>query len=307
MDTIPRSDVAKMKDPKTLPLENGAGDAGDIQRFTSFSHVKREPAESPQSESSPKKTETKGSKGAKGGGGASANKAQGTEGGGKKKSSEKRASASPSRNNNRSNSKSDKNGDDKGKKKDQGKFVELPGAEMGKVVVRFPPEASGYLHIGHAKAALLNQHYQQTFKGKLIMRFDDTNPAKEKEAFEEVILKDLEMLQVKPDQFTYTSDYFDLMLQLCEKLIMEGKAYCDNTEAEVMRDERIKKQESKNRNNVVEKNLEMWAEMKNGSATGQKCCVRAKIDMNSPNGCMRDPTIYRCKPEHHPRTGNKYK
>lgn len=188
-----------------------------------------------------------------------------------------------------------------------GTFIELPGAEMGKVVVRFPPEASGYLHIGHAKAALLNQYYQQAFQGKLIMRFDDTNPAKENVHFEEVILEDLQMLEIKPDQFTYTSDYFDLMIQYCEQLLKDGKAYADDTENEQMKIEREQRVESKNRNNSVEKNLSMWNEMLKGSAAGQKCCVRAKIDMSLANGCMRDPTIYRCKNETHPRTGNKYK
>lgn len=107
--------------------------------------------------------------------------------------------------------------------KQQGKFVELPGAEMGKVVVRFPPEASGYLHIGHAKAALLNQHYQLAFNGRLIMRFDDTNPAKEKEDFEKVILEDVDMLKIKPDTFTYTSDHFDKMLDICENGMLKKR------------------------------------------------------------------------------------
>uniref|UniRef100_A0A182P6L4 Bifunctional glutamate/proline--tRNA ligase n=1 Tax=Anopheles epiroticus TaxID=199890 RepID=A0A182P6L4_9DIPT len=192
-------------------------------------------------------------------------------------------------------------------KREQGKFVDLPGAEMGKVVVRFPPEASGYLHIGHAKAALLNQYYQQAFQGKLIMRFDDTNPAKENVHFEQVILEDLEMLQIKPDLFTHTSQYFDLMLDYCVRLIKEGKAYVDDTEPEQMKKEREERVESKNRNNTPDRNLAMWAEMVKGSEAGQKCCVRAKIDMSSANGCMRDPTIYRCKNEPHPRTGTQYK
>ncbi|XP_069699060.1 bifunctional glutamate/proline--tRNA ligase [Periplaneta americana] len=192
-------------------------------------------------------------------------------------------------------------------RKEEGKFVDLPGAEMGKVVVRFPPEASGYLHIGHAKAALLNQYYQEAFKGKLIMRFDDTNPAKEKEDFEKVILEDLKLLQINPDTFTHTSDYFDLMLEYCEKLLKENKAYVDDTEPEQMKQEREQRIESKNRSNSVEKNFKMWEEMKKGSEFGQKCCVRAKIDMGSANGCMRDPTIYRCKNEPHPKTGTKYK
>uniref|UniRef100_A0A0N4ZMS1 glutamate--tRNA ligase n=1 Tax=Parastrongyloides trichosuri TaxID=131310 RepID=A0A0N4ZMS1_PARTI len=195
----------------------------------------------------------------------------------------------------------------KEKTKDEGKFVELPGAEKGKVVVRFPPEASGYLHIGHAKAALLNQYYQQTFEGQLIMRFDDTNPAKENAHFEEVIKGDLEILKIVPDRWTHSSDHFDLLMELCEKCIKEGKAFVDDTDGETMKNERELRQESKNRNNSVEKNLQMWEEMKKGSEEGIKCCVRMKIDMNSNNGAMRDPTIYRCKPETHVRTGDKYK
>ncbi|XP_051470474.1 bifunctional glutamate/proline--tRNA ligase isoform X3 [Apus apus] len=193
------------------------------------------------------------------------------------------------------------------KKADVGKFVELPGAEMGKVIVRFPPEASGYLHIGHAKAALLNQHYQVNFKGKLIMRFDDTNPEKEKEDFEKVILEDVAMLHIKPDQFTYTSDHFETIMKYAEKLIQEGKAYVDDTPAEQMKAEREQRVESKHRNNCVNKNLQMWEEMKKGTEYGQTCCLRAKIDMSSNNGCMRDPTLYRCKNQPHPRTGNTYK
>ncbi|CAK9815538.1 Bifunctional glutamate/proline--tRNA ligase [Anthophora quadrimaculata] len=194
-----------------------------------------------------------------------------------------------------------------GQRKQEGKFIDLPGAEMGKVIVRFPPEASGYLHIGHAKAALLNQYYAEAFQGKLIMRFDDTNPAKENVEFEKAILEDLELLQIKPDQFTHSSDYFDLMLEYCTKLIKEGKAYVDNTPANIMKEQRDRKEMSTNRNNSIEDNLNLWNEMQQGTVKGQECCVRAKIDYQSANGCLRDPTIYRCKPEPHPRTGTKYK
>ncbi|XP_069160943.1 bifunctional glutamate/proline--tRNA ligase isoform X1 [Procambarus clarkii] len=193
------------------------------------------------------------------------------------------------------------------KQDDGGKFVELPGAKMGEVVVRFPPEASGYLHIGHAKAALLNQYYQLAFKGKLVMRFDDTNPEKEKLDFEKVILEDLKLLEIKPDVFTHTSDYFDRMIEMCEQLIKQGHAYCDDTDGETMKKEREERKESKNYNNSVDKNLSMWEEMKKGTDYGMTCCVRARIDMKSDNGCMRDPAIYRCKNEPHVKTGYKYK
>lgn len=139
------------------------------------------------------------------------------------------------------------------------------------------------------------------------MRFDDTNPAKEKEHYEKVILEDVDLLDIKPDIFTHTSDHFDLIIQLCEKLLKEGHAYCDDTDAETMKKEREERKESKNYNNSAQKNFSMWEEMKKGTDSGQACCVRAKIDMKSDNGCMRDPTIYRCKNEIHPKTGDKYK
>ncbi|CAD5118054.1 DgyrCDS6794 [Dimorphilus gyrociliatus] len=195
----------------------------------------------------------------------------------------------------------------KERKGEEGKFVPLPGAKKGEVVVRFPPEASGYLHIGHAKAALLNQYYQISFEGKLIMRFDDTNPAKESSEFEQVILEDLKLLGIKPDVFTHTSDHFDLISDFCVKMMKEGKAYADDTEPEEMKKQRETRTESKNRTNSLEKNLSMWEEMKKGSSYGKTCCIRAKIDMQSNNGCLRDPTMYRCKEEAHVRTGTKYK
>ncbi|CAH8583904.1 unnamed protein product [Heterobilharzia americana] len=168
-----------------------------------------------------------------------------------------------------------------------GKFGELPGAKVGEVVVRFPPEASGYLHIGHAKAALLNQHYRDIFKGRLILH--------------------LPRIGVSWDVISSTSDYFDKMLQLCEQLIIEGKAYVDDTDLETIRIQREARQISACRDNSIEKNLAWWEEMKNGTEQGLKCCVRAKIDMSSNNGALRDPTIYRCKLEPHIRTGSKYK
>ncbi|KAI6657571.1 Bifunctional glutamate/proline--tRNA ligase [Oopsacas minuta] len=195
----------------------------------------------------------------------------------------------------------------KTKTADVGKFVQLPGAEEGKVVVRFPPEASGYLHVGHAKAALLNQHYQQSFKGRLIMRFDDTNPAKEDEHFEKEILSDLDLLGVVANKYSHTSDYFDDTIQFAEQLIKQGDAFVDDTDAETQKKERLELINSKNQNNSIEQNLAMWKEMLIGSDKGVQCCLRAKIDMQSANGAMRDPTIFRCKSESHIRTGTKYK
>lgn len=186
-------------------------------------------------------------------------------------------------------------------------YTDLAGAVKGNVVVRFPPEASGYLHIGHAKAALLNYHYKTIYDGKFIMRFDDTNPEKEKEDYEEAILNDVRSLGIKWDHFSYTSDHFDLLLEKCTSMIKKGQAYVDDTPPEQMKLEREKRQASKCRDQSVEVNLKKWTEMQKGSEEGQKCCVRAKLDFESKNGCLRDPTMYRCKNEPHPRHGSKYK
>lgn len=108
----------------------------------------------------------------------------------------------------------------------------LPNAVKGKVVTRFPPEPSGYLHIGHAKAAILNMYFAKMYEGKLLIRFDDTNPSKEKAEFEESIIEDLALLGIKGDRVSYTSDYFDQLHIFCVQMIKNGKAYADDTEQE---------------------------------------------------------------------------
>ncbi|EGW30099.1 uncharacterized protein SPAPADRAFT_63719 [Spathaspora passalidarum NRRL Y-27907] len=186
--------------------------------------------------------------------------------------------------------------------------IELPDAQMGKVVTRFPPEPSGYLHIGHAKAAILNEYFAHNYKGKLIIRFDDTNPTKEKEEFQDSIVEDLALLGVKGDVVSYSSDYFDKMYELAVKMIKDGNAYCDDTQLEKMREQRMVGEPSERRNRTVEENLQIFTEeMKNGTEVGLKNCVRAKIDYTALNKTLRDPVIYRCNLTPHHRTGDKWK
>ncbi|CAO3630667.1 unnamed protein product [Cunninghamella blakesleeana] len=196
----------------------------------------------------------------------------------------------------------------KSKGSDQGKFeIGLTEAEIGKVVTRFPPEPSGYLHIGHAKAALLNQYFAETYKGKLIIRFDDTNPSKEKSEYEESIKEDLALIGVDSSVVTHSSDYFDQMYDLAIKMIKEGKAYVDDTDQATMREQRMNCQPSKCRDLPVEENLRRFEEMKNATEFGQTCCVRAKIKYDDLNGTLRDPVIYRVNLTPHHYTGDKWK
>ncbi|RLN22085.1 glutamate--tRNA ligase, cytoplasmic-like [Panicum miliaceum] len=188
-----------------------------------------------------------------------------------------------------------------------GPEIDLPGAKVGEVCVRFAPEPSGYLHLGHAKAGLLNKYFAERYKGRLIVRFDDTNPSKESNEFVENILEDIDTMGIKYDTVTYTSHYFPKLMEMAESLIKKGKAYVDDTPKQQMKDERAAGTESKCRNNNVEENLSLWREMVNGTENGMRCYVRGKLDMQDPNKTLRDPVYYRCNTDPHHRVGSKYK
>lgn len=196
----------------------------------------------------------------------------------------------------------------KNKKTAAGFDLFLKDAQPGQVVTRFPPEPSGYLHVGHAKAAILNQYFARQYNGKLIIRFDDTNPSKEKDEFEQSIIEDLALLGIKGDVTTHTSDHFDTLYKYAIQMIQLGKAYADDTPQEQMRAERMDGIPSKRRDASIEENMTRFAEMSTGSADGRKWCLRAKISFDDPNKAMRDPVIYRCNPDvSHHRTGTTWK
>ncbi|KAJ1951480.1 glutamate--tRNA ligase [Linderina macrospora] len=191
---------------------------------------------------------------------------------------------------------------------EQGSFeLGFKGLEYGKVVTRFPPEPSGYLHIGHAKAALLNDYIARSNGGKLLIRFDDTNPNKEKVEFEESIIEDLRLLGIKGDSLTHTSDYFQLIYDYAITMIKKGLAYADDTDQETMRAERMDGIASKCRDQSVEENLRRFQEMTDATEFGQTCCLRAKMSVDSKNKALRDPVIYRCNLTPHHRTGTTWK
>ena len=196
----------------------------------------------------------------------------------------------------------------KNKKTAAGFDLFLQGAKEGEVVTRFPPEASGYLHVGHAKAAILNQYFAKAYKGRLIVRFDDTNPSKEKQEFEDAIVEDLALLGIKADVVTHTSDYFEKLQELAVRMIKEGHAYADDTQQEQMRAERMDGIPSRRRDASVEENLQHFEAMLQGTEEGRSWCLRAKMSVDNPNKAMRDPVMYRCNADvPHQRTGTKWK
>lgn len=154
----------------------------------------------------------------------------------------------------------------------------------------------------------MNDYFaHEKYKGTLLCRFDDTNPTKEKEEYHDAIVKDLALMGIRPDRTSYTSDYFEELYNYGLTMLKDGKAYCDDSEREVMQKERFDGIKSKCRDLSVEENLAHFEEMKKGTDEGLRWCVRAKISVDNPNKAMRDPVIYRCNTTTHVRTGDKWK
>ena len=179
------------------------------------------------------------------------------------------------------------------------------------VCTRFPPEPNGYLHIGHAKSILLNYGLSRQYGGKFNLRFDDTNPTKEKTEFVESIIEDVKWLGADyEDRLFFASNYFEKMYEGAVKLIRKGKAYVSDLTAEQMREYRGTLTEAgtedPSRTRSVEENLTLFEAMKNGEFQDGEKTLRAKIDMASPNMNMRDPIIYRVAHMSHHNTGDKW-
>ncbi|MEI3227460.1 MAG: glutamine--tRNA ligase/YqeY domain fusion protein [Lachnospiraceae bacterium] len=179
------------------------------------------------------------------------------------------------------------------------------------ITTRFPPEPNGYLHIGHAKSILLNYGLAKKYNGTFNLRFDDTNPTKEKTEFVESIRADVDWLGADyRDEVFFASNYFEQMYEAAVKLIRKGKAYVCDLSAEEIREYRgtltEAGKESPYRNRSVEENLKLFEEMKEGKYEDGTKVLRARIDMASPNMNMRDPVIYRVAHMHHHNTGDKW-
>ncbi len=188
---------------------------------------------------------------------------------------------------------------------------DLKEGHCTKIVTRFPPEPNGYLHIGHAKSILLNSGLADKYNGQFNLRFDDTNPTKEKIEFVESIKKDVEWIGGNfEDRIFYASDYFDKMYEAAITLIKRGKAYvCDLTAEEIREYRGTLKEPGKNspyRDRSIKENLDLFERMKNGEFENGSKVLRAKIDMASPNINMRDPVIYRVARMTHHNTGDKW-
>lgn len=187
---------------------------------------------------------------------------------------------------------------------------ELESGKVNSVYTRFPPEPNGYLHIGHAKSLCINFGMKEKYGGKCNLFLDDTNPSKEKTEFVDAIKEDIKWLGFSWDKENYASDYFEQIYNFAIELIKKGKAFvCDMTPEEISANRGTLTEAGKEspwRNRTVEENLELFTAMRDGKFKDGEKCLRAKIDMASPNINMRDPVIYRILRQTHHRTGDKW-
>jgi glutamyl-tRNA synthetase len=190
------------------------------------------------------------------------------------------------------------------KKEEKEKTLELPEAVERKVVTRFPPEPSGYPHIGHAKAAYLNYEAAKKYNGKMILRFDDTNPEKESAEFVQAIKDGLDWLGIEWDKESYTSDYMDEIYKAAEMLIEAGKAYVCSSNQQEISEMRTSGSEVESRSLSPEENINLWKQMQEGKL---KAVLLYKGDLESQNTVMRDPALARVIEAPHYRAGTKYR
>ena len=188
--------------------------------------------------------------------------------------------------------------------------ADLAAGNVTAVQTRFPPEPNGYLHIGHAKSMFVNFGTAEKYGGKCNLFFDDTNPSKEKTEFVEAIRRDISWLGYRWEKEVYASDFFEKIYGYAEQLIAEGKAFVCDLSAEEIKNTRgtltEAGEDSPYKTRSVEENLKLFREMRAGKYRDGEKCLRAKIDMASPNLNLRDPVIYRILRAEHHRTGNKW-
>ncbi|MCD6398387.1 MAG: glutamate--tRNA ligase, partial [Candidatus Aenigmarchaeota archaeon] len=182
----------------------------------------------------------------------------------------------------------------------------LPSAEKGKVVTAFPPEPSGYPHLGHAKGALVNYLYAKMYDGKFILRFEDTNPKLVENKFYDIQTEGYKWLGIEWDEIVYISDNMKIFYDYAEKLIKNGHFYLCSCSVDVMRENRARGEECSCRNQSVEENMKKWKDMMDGKYNEGDIIVRLKGDMKHKNTAMRDPTMMKISKHPHPRHGSKY-
>lgn len=194
------------------------------------------------------------------------------------------------------------------RKQERSSLPDLPNAEHGKVITRIPPEPSKYNHMGHAMSFLINYLYAKKYSGKVILRFDDTNPEKSAQEFVDAVHEDIiNFLDIKPDEIRYASDNMEKYYAFAEKLITEGKAYACSCAQEDIRSLRREGKDCPHRKQSVDENKILWEDMKAGKPEPGTVVLRLKIDMKHKNAVMRDPVIYRLSYDPHYRVGDKYK